>query len=93
MTKPKQTDQPGGRLYHYLRACEREILKDALQRHHGHNTDTARWLGISRRALYDKLRFHGLDGEASALRAEAGIMGPRKVDLPEHYREGTFGHA
>ena len=71
-----------GRLSLYLSACEREILKDAIIRHRGHNTDTARWLGVSRRTLYDKLRQYGLEGEASARRAEAGIMGPRKVDLP-----------
>ena len=79
----KKTDRRGGRLYTYLRACEREILRDALQRHDGHNTETARCLGVSRRALYEKLRLYGLEGEASALRTEAGIMGPRKVDLPE----------
>jgi hypothetical protein len=49
--------------------------------HRGHNSQTAAWLGVSRRALYDKMRDYGLDGEASAMRTEAGIMGPRKVDL------------
>ncbi len=38
-------------------------------------------MGVSRRALYDKMRDYGLEGEASALRTEAGIMGPRKVEL------------
>ena len=45
------------------------------------NASAAVWLGVSRRALYDKMRDYGLDGEASAMRTEAGIMGPRKVDL------------
>ena len=49
--------------------------------HRGHNSQTAVWLGVSRRALYDKMRDYGLDGEASAMRTEAGIMGPRKVEL------------
>ena len=49
--------------------------------HRGHNSQTAAWLGVSRRALYDKMRDYGLDGEASAMRTEAGIMEPRKVDI------------
>ncbi len=56
-------------------------ILDALKKHQGHNIQTARWLGVSRRALYDKMRDYGLDGEAAAMRAEAGIMGPRKVSL------------
>lgn len=70
-----------GRLAKELRRRERELILKALQMHEGHNSQTAQWLGISRRALYDKMRDYGLDGEASALRTEAGIMGPRKVDL------------
>lgn len=57
--------------------CEREFLLAALKTHHGHNSRTALWLGISRRALYDKMREHGLEGEASGMHAEAGIVGPR----------------
>lgn len=70
-----------GRLAKELRRRERELILKALQMHEGHNSRTAQWLGISRRALYDKMRDYGLDGEASALRTEAGIMGPRKVDF------------
>ena len=29
--------------------------------HRGHNSQTAAWLGVSRRALYDKMRDYGLD--------------------------------
>jgi DNA-binding NtrC family response regulator len=70
-----------GRLAKELRKCERIVIMDALKKHNGHNSRTAEWLGVSRRALYDKMRDYGLDGEASAMRTEAGIMGPRKVDL------------
>jgi len=70
-----------GRLARYLRRCERDFILKALKMHRGHNSRTAQWLGVSRRALYDKMRDYGLDGEASAMRTEAGIMGPRKVDL------------
>jgi DNA-binding NtrC family response regulator len=70
-----------GRLAKYLRRCERDFILKALRMHRGHNSQTAAWLGVSRRALYDKMRDYGLDGEASAMRTEAGIMGPRKVDL------------
>ena len=70
-----------GRLAKYLRRCERDFILKALKMHRGHNSQTAIYLGVSRRALYDKMRDYGLDGEASAMRTEAGIMGPRKVEL------------
>jgi len=70
-----------GRLANCLRTHERRFILDALRQHHGHNSETARWLGISRRALYDKMRDYGLDGEAAGMRTTAGIMGPRKVTL------------
>ena len=70
-----------GRLAEHLRGVERRFILAALKKLHGHNSQTARWLGVSRRALYDKMRDYGLDGEASAMRAEAGIMGPRKVEI------------
>lgn len=69
-----------GRLQKNQQDAERAFLFSALRKHDGHNTQTAIWLGISRRALYDKMRAYGLDGEASAMRTEAGIMGPRKVE-------------
>ena len=70
-----------GRLATCLRAQERRFILAALREHDGHNSETARWLGISRRALYDKMRDYGLDGEAAGMRTTAGIMGPRKVTL------------
>lgn len=75
--RPRST----GKLGQYLRTCEREFILKTLKSNKGHNSRTAKALGISRRALYDKMREYGLDGEASAWRAEAGIMGPRKVDF------------
>ncbi len=82
MTTPRNT-RSEGRLAEYLRRREREFILKVLRQHHGHNSRTARDLGVSRRALYDKMRDYGLDGEASAMRTEAGIMGPRKVELDE----------
>lgn len=69
-----------GKLAKYLRQCEREFILKALKQHRGHNSKTAEWLGVSRRALYDKMGDYGLDGEASAMRTEAGIMGPRRKE-------------
>lgn len=69
-----------GYLAQYLRQCEKEFILKALRLHHGHNSKTAMWLGISRRALYGKMRDYGLEKDASTMREEAGIMGPRKRD-------------
>lgn len=66
-----------GRLAKAQSRYEREFILTALKAHDGHNTRTALWLGVSRRTLYVKLREHGLEGEASGMRAEAGIVGPR----------------
>jgi DNA-binding NtrC family response regulator len=43
-----------------LNAVEREFILMSLAATHGNKKETARQLGISRRALYDKLRKHGL---------------------------------
>ena len=74
--------KPLNRLQIAYLQVELRMLRGALRRFGGHNSNAAAWLGISRRALYDRMRFHGIDGEAAALRTEAGIMGPRKVSLP-----------
>jgi DNA-binding NtrC family response regulator len=86
MTAPTTKKKPvpnkkSDRLAQEIRKHEREFILQALTKHQGHNSKTASWLGVSRRALYDKMRDYGLDGEACAMRTEAGIMGPRKVDL------------
>lgn len=95
-----------GRLAKHYQECERKLLIAALRKYHGHNTATAKWLGVSRRTLYYKMRFYGLEGEASAMRTEAGIMGPRlplaALNEPEPVRAlrsarrcgicGEFGH-
>jgi DNA-binding NtrC family response regulator len=60
-----------------LRAREREILVEYLQKHRGHVGETATALGLSRRALDYKLDEHGLRDDAAELRADAGIGGPR----------------
>jgi len=43
-----------------LQACERECLLAALRRYGGHRGETARALGISRKALWEKLQRFGL---------------------------------
>lgn len=77
-----------GPLARKLGAAERQILIDALRKNDGHCSITALRLGISRRALYDKMRAYGLDGEAASMRTEAGIMGPRRVEA-ELIEEGA----
>jgi len=41
-------------------ADEREWILDALQRHRFRRGETARYLGISRKTLYNKMRVYGL---------------------------------
>ena len=43
------------RLAKFLRRIERGFILKTLLEHSGHNSDTAKFLGISRRALYDKV--------------------------------------
>ncbi|UJS26317.1 sigma-54-dependent transcriptional regulator [Thiothrix winogradskyi] len=43
-------------LNHYLQSCEREFINEALQAHKGQMTNTAQALGISRKALWDKIK-------------------------------------
>jgi len=56
---------------------EREVIADYLEKHHGHVGDTAKALGLSRRALEYKMQSHGLRSDALKAREEAGISGPR----------------
>lgn len=44
-----------------LFACERFLIRRAIQEAHGNQTEAAKLLGISRRALTDKLGLHGFD--------------------------------
>ena len=62
-------------------STQQATLREAMKRLALTRDAFADRLGVSRRALYDKMRDYGLDGEASAMRTEAGIMGPRKVEL------------
>lgn len=56
---------------------EREILVEYLAKHGGNISATAEALGLSRRALENKITLHDLRAEAGALRAESGTRGPR----------------
>ncbi len=60
-----------------IRECERKILAEYLAKNDGHVGKTAEALGLSRRALEYKIEAHGLRGDASKAREEAGIGGPR----------------
>ena len=61
-----------------LRMREREVIVEYLERHSGNVGETARALGISRRALETKMLAHDLRSDAATLRGEAGIRGPRE---------------
>lgn len=50
-----------GRLSDMMAAHERKLLVDALIRHHGALRPVYESLGLSRKALYDKLLRHGID--------------------------------
>lgn len=43
-------------LNHYLQSCERQFINEALEAHQGQMATTAQALGISRKALWDKIR-------------------------------------
>ena len=60
-----------------LRRREREVIAEYLEKHHGHVGDTAKALGLSRRALEYKMEAHGLREESAKAREQAGIGGPR----------------
>lgn len=57
---PVYTAAGTGDLKSALLACERQCLVLALRRHGGHRSETARALGISRKALWEKLQRFGL---------------------------------
>ena len=54
-----------------LRQREREVIVEYLERHNGNVGETARALGISRRALETKMLAHDLRSDAATLRGEA----------------------
>ncbi len=56
---------PGGpgRLREELEKVERAAIESALREHHGEITATWQALGISRRALYERMKKYGLDKE------------------------------
>jgi len=55
-------DAPVG-LTAQMNRVERSLLIDALRRHMGNATDTARALCLPRKTLYDKLAKHGVKPE------------------------------
>ena len=52
-----------GALKPYLEACEKGYLLNALKIHRGRVSDTARYLGVSRKTLWDKMKKYGIDRE------------------------------
>jgi signal transduction histidine kinase len=59
-TAPRLAPRPGS-LDAQRQSAERAAVKEALNRCDGNKTQAARFLGVSRRTLYYKLREHGLD--------------------------------
>lgn len=62
-----------------LRKREREVIAEYLGKHHGHVGETAKVLGLTRRALERKMEAHGLREEAAKAREQANIGGPRST--------------
>jgi DNA-binding NtrC family response regulator len=60
-----------------LRKREREVIAEYLGKHYGHVGETAKVLGLTRRALERKMETHGLREEAAKAREQANIGGPR----------------
>ena len=60
-----------------LRKREKEVIAEYLEKNHGHVGETAKALGIMRRALEYKMEFYKLRDDAAKARVEAGIRGPR----------------
>lgn len=49
-----------GRLHDEMERTERVVIDVALREHHGEVTATAQYLGISRRALYERMKKYGI---------------------------------
>lgn len=60
-----------------LRETEKATILEYLKKNDGNVTSTAKALGLSDRALYDKLVAYDLQEAAAKMRAGAGISGPR----------------
>jgi len=50
-----------GRLHDEMERTERTVIEAALREHHGEINATSQALGISRRALYERMKKYGLD--------------------------------
>lgn len=55
------------RLHPYLDSCEKGYILAALRLHGGRMTETARYLGISRKTLWEKMKKHGLERKSLRL--------------------------
>ena len=64
MGMEEEGPRTGGGLAERMRAVERAILVEALERAGGHATEAARALEVPRKTFYDKLARHGLRAEA-----------------------------
>ena len=53
----------GGRLRDDMERTERAVIESVLREHHGEINATARSLGISRRALYERMKKYGMQKE------------------------------
>ena len=54
--------QAAGTLDHYIPECERGYIQQALQRCQGQIGQTAAYLGISRKNLWEKMKLYEIDG-------------------------------
>lgn len=66
-----------GRLARHLQRAERLFLEAELVKHRGCIRETAQAIGVTPRAVHDKLGAYGLQVRASELRTEHRVQGPR----------------
>ncbi|OOG23864.1 transcriptional regulator [Thioalkalivibrio denitrificans] len=59
-TEPGTEPDERGRLTHYLKACEADYIRRALDLHDGHIGHTAANLGISRKNLWERMKRLGM---------------------------------
>jgi DNA-binding NtrC family response regulator len=69
-----------GRLHDAMEVTEKQVIETALREHHGEVGATSVALGISRRALYERMKKYGLIKEQFKARGNEHISpmgGPR----------------
>ena len=77
---PPDSVAPSGKLADMMAAHERKLLVDALIRHQGALRPVYESLGLSRKALYDKLVRHGID-KGNFLPAGPDVAAPSQGDV------------